>query len=78
MNPKDRKEVKCPKCGNGWNEWGFAFEQKDIKWVPNGHKFLMGYKVVEGHDPYPLKVTCKKCGKVFRVEYFEKEKVKFT
>lgn len=79
MKPKDRQNVKCPKCGNGWNHLGFDFNTKDIRWVPNGHKFKMGYKIVEGYDPYPLKVTCKNCSLVFRVDYSpKKDKVEFT
>jgi hypothetical protein len=39
----------------------------------------MGYKIVEAVDPYLLKVTCKNCGLVFKVDYSpKKEKVEFT
>ncbi len=53
-------------------------KQEDIQWVPNGHKCRMGEKIIEAVDPYPLKVTCKRCGKYFTVDQKLKEKVKFT
>jgi len=78
LNPKNRKEVKCPKCGNGWNGRGFDFETKDIEWIPNGKTFLIGGKLTKAYEPFPKKVICNRCGKVFIVEYYEREKVEFT
>lgn len=75
---KDRREITCPKCENTWNGCGFDIKPEDILWVPNGHKCKMGYSVVEAHDPYPKKVTCKRCGKEFKIDYKLKEKVEFT
>lgn len=75
---KDRKEVKCPKCGNGWNDTGFSIEEKDVQWVKNGKKARIGTNIVDCYDPYPLRMTCKRCGKYFTVDYKLKEKVEFT
>jgi hypothetical protein len=73
------KDIKCPHCGNKWEFLGFDYDfPKDVFWKPNGHKFIMGNKQVEGFNPFPFKVTCKNCHKVFRIEYSNKERVEFT
>jgi len=62
---------KCPNCGrNLWN-----IDKKDIKWIPNGHKYKMGNKMVEAVDPVPIKGTCGWCDAVVNFEELRSIKV---
>lgn len=53
-------------------------DKKDMKWIPNGHKYKMGNDIVEAVDPVVIRGICVHCHTVVDFEELIKERVEFT